>query len=131
MRREAFAVTAISALAIFLGAWQVAGTKSPDLPAPFATPSANNRPHVIKQPGGAKVVVPQGFTAEVWAEGFTTPRFMLQGEHGEILLSDSEGGKVIGFAGGDPKQRKDILTGLTRPYGLALWHEYLYVGEMT
>ena len=130
MRREAFAVVAISAVAVIAGAWQVAGKRAPDLPAPFATPSSNNRPHVIKQPDSAKVILPGGFNAEVWAEGFTTPRFMLQGEHGEILLSDSEGGKVYAFANGDPKQRKELLSGLGRPYGLALWHEYLYVGEM-
>jgi glucose/arabinose dehydrogenase len=113
------------------GAAQVAGVKSSDLPKPFATPSANNRPHVVPQPDSAKVIVPKGFTAEVWAEGFRTPRFLLQGEHGEILLSDSDAGMVYAFANGDPKQRKEVLSGLTRPYGLALWHEYLYVGEMT
>jgi glucose/arabinose dehydrogenase len=130
MRREAVAVIAVSALAVLVGAWQVAGKRAPDLPAPYATPAANNRPHVIKQPDNAKVVVPAGFNVEVWADGFKTPRFMLQGEHGEILLSDSDDGKVYAFANGDPKQRKEVLTGLNRPYGLALWHEYLYVGEM-
>ncbi len=128
---KASSVMAVSAAAVIAGAWQVAGIKAPDLPAPYATPSSNNRPHVVKQPGGAKVNVPSGFTVEVWAEGFTTPRFMLQGEHGEILLSGSEGGKVYAFANGDRKQRKVVLSGMTRPYGLALWHEYLYVGEET
>lgn len=131
MKREAVAAFAISAVAVITGAWQVAGVKSSDLPAPFATPSANNRPHVIPQPGGAKITVPKGFSVDVWAEGFRTPRFMLQGEHGEILLSDSDAGTVYAFANGDPKQRKEVLTGLTRPYGLALLHDYLYVGEMT
>lgn len=130
MKKEVVAVIAVSAVAIIAGAWQVAGKKGPDLPAPFATPSSNNRPHVIPQPASAKVVVPKGFTAEVWAEGFKTPRFMLQGEHGEILLSDSDGGAVYAFANGDPKQQKTVVSGLTRPYGLALWHEYLFVGEM-
>jgi glucose/arabinose dehydrogenase len=130
MRREAVAAIAVSAVAIITGAWQVAGLKSPELPKPYATPSANNRPHVIKQPANAKVHVPAGFNAEVWAEGFTTPRFMLQGDKGEILLSDSDAGKVYAFANGDPNQRKEVLSGLTRPYGLALLHEYLYVGEM-
>src|ERR1041385_1690747 len=131
MRKEAIAVLSVTAVVLICGAWQIAGSKAPDLPPPFATPSSNNRPHVINQPASAKVVVPAGFTAEVWAEGFKTPRFMLQGDHGEILLSDSDGGTVYAFANGDPKQRKEVLTGLTRPYGLALWHEYLYVGEMT
>jgi glucose/arabinose dehydrogenase len=29
------------------------------------------------------------------------------------------------------KERKKLISGLDRPFGLALWHEYLYVGEPT
>jgi glucose/arabinose dehydrogenase len=130
MKKAALSVIAITAVVGIAGAWQVAGKRSPDLPPPFATPSANNRPHVISQPAAAKVVVPKGFTVDVWADGFRVPRFMLQGEHGEILMSDS-GGTIYAFPNGDPKQRKEVVTGLERPYGLALWHEYLYVGEPT
>jgi hypothetical protein len=49
------------------------------LPAPFQTPSADNRPTVIPQPNGARVQVPAGFTVDVAAEGFEKPRFMLLG----------------------------------------------------
>jgi len=87
------------------GAWQVAGKKASELPAPYATPSANNRPHVVGQPGSAKVTVPPGFTVDVWAEGFRVPRFMLQGEHGEILLSDS-GGTIYAFPNGTRNSAK-------------------------
>jgi len=135
MRKQILILLVICAGAVTMGAWQIAGKKASELPAPFATPSANNRPHVIGQPETAKVTVPAGFSADVWASEFTTPRFMLQGSHGEILLSDSGStagtGKVYAFRNGDPKQRKEVITGLTRPYGLALWHEYLYVGEPT
>ena len=135
MRKEIVGIGAIAAVAVITGGWQIAGRKASELPAPYATPSANNRPHVISRPEEAKVHVPVGFTAAVWAEDFTTPRFLLQGAHGEILLSDSGTtsgtGKVYAFANGDPHDRKEVLAGLTRPYGLALWHEYLYVGENT
>ena len=40
------------------------------LPPPFQTPSANNRPQVIPQPDGAQIKLPAGFNAEVIAEGF-------------------------------------------------------------
>jgi len=135
MRKETLGVCLICAVAVITGGWQVAGKKASELPAPFATPSANNRPHVISQPETAKVAVPAGFTVDVWADEFSTPRFMLQGGHSEILLSDSGTtagtGKIYAFPNGDPKQRKEVIAGLTRPYGLALWHEYLYVGEPT
>ncbi len=89
--------------------------------------------------------VPPGFEVSVWAEGFEMPRFMLRGEHGEILLSDSGGnaksaavghaptggnhGKVYVFPDGQPSRRKELIGGLDRPYGLALWRNYLYVAE--
>jgi len=105
------------------------------LPAPFATPSSNNRPKVITRPEDAKLQVPHGFEIEEYATGFNTPRFMLTGPNNEILLSDSSAGTVYVLVDKDKKykdpERKAILTGLDRPYGLALWKDYLYVGEPT
>ena len=70
------------------------------------------------------------------AEGFEIPRFMVQGPGGEILLSDSArdgAGAVYALAGPDRDGRFDqktkLIEGLNRPYGLALWKDYLYVGE--
>jgi glucose/arabinose dehydrogenase len=99
------------------------------LPAPFATPTVNNGPHVIRQPEGAKLSVPPGFQVEIYQEGFKVPRFMLLGPNNEILLSDAArgtDGTVYVLQG---KERKAIIQGLDRPYGLALQDGYLYVGE--
>jgi glucose/arabinose dehydrogenase len=108
-------------------AWQQQ-TASVKLAAPYATPSVRNQPHVIPRPGGAQLQVPQGFDVEEWATGFDQPRFMLQGPSNELLLSDSDGGCVYVLTD-NGKNRKKILTGLERPYGLALWQDCLYVGE--
>jgi glucose/arabinose dehydrogenase len=103
------------------------------LPAPFATPSVNNRPQVIPQPTGAKLSTPAGFQMEIYQEGFKQPRFMLLGPSNEILLSDSGGGNGREALGAvyvlKGNQRKAILENLTRPYGLAVHDGYLYVGE--
>jgi len=107
------------------------------LAAPYATPSANNGPHVIPRPAGAQLHVPAGFSVNVYAENFERPRFMLLGPGGELLLTDAADGpqgavyvmplnKSDGYQAHD---RKKLIAGLDRPYGLALWHEYLYVGE--
>ncbi len=99
------------------------------LPAPFATPSANNRPRVIAQPAGAKLTVPPGFQVDIFQDGFKVPRMMLLGPSNEILLSDAArgtDGTVYVLQG---KDRKAIIQGLDRPYGLALQDGYLYVGE--
>ena len=105
------------------------------LPAPFATPTVNNPPKVVSRPNGAQLQVPQGFEIEEYATGFDTPRFMFTGPSGEIILSDSAAGTVYVLVDKnksykDP-ERKKILTGLDRPYGLAIWKDYLYVGERT
>ncbi len=116
-------------------AWQAQQFEA-KLPAPFATPSSSNRPTVVARPDGAQLKVPQGFQIEEYASGFKTPRFMLYGPGGEILLSDSvDGGGVYALVdknktNRDP-EKKLLVDGLDRPFGLALWKDYLYIGERT
>jgi glucose/arabinose dehydrogenase len=110
-----------------VAAWQ----QKVQLPAPYATPSADNPPDVVPRPAGAQLRVPQGFQIREYAAGFARPRFMALGPGGEILLSDSAGGPegtVYVFQG---KTRKKLVSGLDRPYGLAFWKEYLYIAEPT
>ena len=115
------------------------------LPKPYATSSADNHPKVVDRPSGAQLTVPPGFSIQTWDKGLLMPRFMLQGEHGEMLLAD--GGKdatsaavghanpktmkgvVYVYPNADSTKRKELITGLDRPYGLALLDGYLYVAE--
>jgi glucose/arabinose dehydrogenase len=101
---------------------------SQTLPPPFETPAVNNPPIVIARPDGAKLNVPAGFTVEEYATGgFQRPRFMVEGPGGEVLVSDTvANGSVYVLKGGE---KKVLLSGLDRPYGLAFWKNYLYVGE--
>src|SRR5258708_39487092 len=64
------------------------------LPAPFATPSADNGPRVVVRPDGAQLQVPHGFEMEEAATGLQTPLFMRTGPSGEIILRDSAAGTV-------------------------------------
>jgi len=105
------------------------------LPAPYATPSANNRPRVIPRPDGAQLRVPQGFNIEEFATGLRTPRIMLYAPGGEIFITESTtDGAVLVLT--DPSGKvlsepKKLITGLDRPYGMAWWKDYLYVAEST
>jgi glucose/arabinose dehydrogenase len=117
---------AVALLAAGSGVFFAAEVK---LPLPFATPSVNNGPRVIPKPASAHLSVPPGFKTEVWAEGFEKPRFMLQGPGGEILVSDAAARPQGAVYVIQNQQRKKILEGLDRPFGLALWKGYLYVGE--
>jgi len=102
-----------------------------ELPPPYATPSVNNRPRVIPRPAGARLSVPAGFHVEIWAEGFERPRYMTLGPNNEVLLAEADDapkGTVYVFTSAN--QRKKLIEGLNRPYGLAFWKNYLYVGEV-
>ena len=104
------------------------------LPEPFHTPSASNRPRVVKQPDGATLQVPAGFKVEEYATGdFERPRFMALGPNDELVMSDSGSrdkpdGAV--YVVNDGKNTK-IIEGLDRPYGLAFHEDWLYVAEPT
>lgn len=101
------------------------------LPAPYHTPSANNRPQVIERPNGAALALPAGFAIEEFAGGFERPRFLALGPSKEVLLSDavSNGSVYVLTKGG--KERKKLIGGLDRPYGMAFWKNYLYIAETT
>ena len=105
-------------------AWQQPAVK---LPPPFTTPSAKNAPKVISRPYGAELKVSSGFSVEEFASGFAKPRIMLQGPGGEVLVSDNVAkGAVYALKGGE---KKTLIEGLDRPYGLTFWKEYLYVSD--
>jgi glucose/arabinose dehydrogenase len=121
-----------------------AGTEPQPLPPPYATPSVYNFPKIVPKPDNVELRVPPGFRMDVYADGFQAPRFMTLAPGGQILISDempiqtgsyrlpdgtvTNGGSVFAITG--PNQKKLLITNLDRPYGLALWKEYLYVAEV-
>ncbi|MCS7026081.1 MAG: PQQ-dependent sugar dehydrogenase [Bryobacteraceae bacterium] len=132
MNRRIFLTTSL-----FTTAWNALAQLATKLPPPFHTPSANNRPRVIPRPNGAQLSLPSGFHIEEYAsDGFERPRFMLAGPSGELLVTDSvANGKVHLLIDKNRDfrvdERKVLLSGLDRPYGLAWWKDYLYVAETT
>jgi glucose/arabinose dehydrogenase len=135
----------VASAAVLLGfaAASDADNQPQPLPPPYATPSVYSIPVIIPKPSNTELRVPPGFRIEPFADGFQMPRFMALAPHGEVLLSDSvrasagterssdgvvtDGGTVYALTG--PNRKKVVITGLDRPYGLALWNGYLYVGE--
>ncbi len=101
----------------------------PRLPVPYQTPSARNGPQVISRPDGAQLQLPQGFHIEEFASDFKKPRGMALGPNNVVVVSDSvPQGAVYALTGG---QKKLLVSGLDRPYGVAFWKNYLYVAEST
>lgn len=115
----------------------VSAQSSPKLPPPYHTPSAANAPKIIQRPDGVRLQVPQGFSVEEFASGFRKPRIMINAPGGEILIADSvPKGAVFVMAdknkdGKADAERKTLIDGLDRPYGMAWWKDYLYVAEPT
>jgi len=101
--------------------------KNVALPEPFATPSVRNGPKIIPQPADVQLKVPPGFEVEEYLSGFERPRLMILGPSKELLLVDSTPKGTIWLVQG--KDKKKLIEGLDRPYGMAFWKDYLYVAE--
>src|SRR5579883_1927734 len=129
LNRRSLFLAAGSALGV--KAWQKIDPKA--LPAPYATPSASNGPKVVAKPEGAKLTLPAGFSATEYASGaeFKKPRFLIEGPSGEVLVSDSVPNGTVYLLTNSGRDKKALLSGLDRPYGLAFAKDFLYVGEPT
>ena len=125
MKRRTFAFSALASSGL-----AIAQKSKFILPAPYTTPSVNNRPQVVAKPDGAQLSLPSGFSIEEFASGdFGRPRFMLHGPSQEIILSDTVANGSVFVLSKDGKNKKKIIEGLDRPYGMALHAGFLYVGE--
>jgi len=109
-----------------------------DLPAPYATNSANNGPQLVNRPQGAWPKAPAGFRVQQFAAGLDNPRLLRTAPNGDIFLAESSSGIIRVFRGmtedGKPKQAGIFATGLNEPYGIAFYPlgnnpEWVYVGN--
>ena len=112
---------------------QVTYGKKPELPAPFATPSAGNGPDKAAPPDGFLPTVPAGFHVNIFAKDFKNPRFLVTAPNGDIFLAETGGGEVIVLRDaqhtGVAQQREVFASGLNRPFGIAFHDDYVYVAN--
>jgi glucose/arabinose dehydrogenase/cytochrome c2 len=108
------------------------------LPSPFATPSARNGPALIAQPADAALALPPGFHLEPFATNLKGPRKMLVAANGDILVSETVGGRISVLhptSDGTRAAGADVyLQGLKQPFGLAFYPNadhprWLYIAE--
>ena len=108
------------------------------LPAPFATKSITNRTRVVDKPAGASLALPPGFHIDLFASGFTGARKMLPAANGDIILTETAGGKVSVLRpspdGTHAAKVTTFASGLKQPFGLAFYPnakspQWLYVAE--
>ena len=105
------------------------------LPAPFHTPWFRKATRVVAMPDGHQPTVPSGFTVNLFADTLQLPRFMALAPNGDVFLAEPfrGAGKITILRDADKdgvaETRQTFATGLNRPFGLAFWKGYLYVGN--
>jgi glucose/arabinose dehydrogenase len=109
-----------------------------DLPPPHETQSIAMFPRTVRRPEKTWPQAPAGFTVQIYAGEFDTPRKMITAPNGDVFLAESGADKVRALRGvrpdGSAEQVATFATGLNRPFGLAFYPsganpQYLYVGN--
>jgi len=109
-----------------------------DLPEPYRTQSADNRPHIVPRPADAWPKALPGFTVTQYVTGLHNPRLVRRAPNGDLFVAESEPGRirVLRGVGADGKARtvEIFATGLTQPFGIAFYPpgpdpQYVYVAN--
>ena len=107
--------------------------KPADLPAPYATASADNGPKMTPQPPGATLKLPPGFKAEVFADGLKNPRWLTVAPNGDVFVVECNQNRITVLRDttgkGVADMREVFATGFDLPFGLAFWKDYFYVAN--
>jgi glucose/arabinose dehydrogenase len=105
------------------------------LPPPFHTPWFRKPTRVVPMPDGHTLTVPSGFTVSVFADDLPFARFMAVAPNGDVFLSQPirNAGRITVLRDTDrdgvADVRETFASDLNRPFGLAFWNGYLYVGN--
>ncbi len=104
-----------------------------EMPPPYATGSVANRAQSIDRPPGARLSVPAGFRAEIFADDLTHARWMAVAHDGAIFVAEPRPGKITRLVDADgdgrAEDRSTFVSGLRGPHGLAIQNGYLYVAD--
>src|SRR4029077_7133626 len=92
-----------------------------DLPAPYATPSADNGAAIVRRPAGALPRGPDGLGVGVVPARASGPRMIRTAPNGDVFVVESAAGRVKVVRGADrdagPEQVQVFATGLRAALG--------------
>ncbi|MEP6753894.1 MAG: sorbosone dehydrogenase family protein [Chthonomonadales bacterium] len=107
--------------------------KPADLPAPYATKSADNGPQIVPQPAGVSLKLPPGFKAEVFAENMKNARWLTVAPNGDVFVAECNQNRITVLrdttGNGVADTREVFATGLDQPFGVQFWKDYFYVAN--
>jgi glucose/arabinose dehydrogenase len=96
-----------------------------DLPAPYATRSADNSATIVAAPAGALPKVPPGFVVDRLTTEVSQPRMVRTAPNGDVFVVESASGRVKVVRGADrdagPERVAVFATGLRQPFGVAFY----------
>lgn len=105
--------------------------KGPNLAAPAA--GFVNPPRRIERTAADRLLVPEGFRVNAFAEGLDHPRWMALAPNGDVFLAESNIGTITLLRDLDGDGRADLkrafAIGFNRPHGLAFQPGALYVAD--
>jgi len=103
------------------------------IPAPYATPASAQRSTKAEAPSEAKVTLPPGFRANLFATGLDNARWLQMAPNGDVLLAEAEANKItlLRDADGDGKaeMKTTFAEGFQRPHGMAFANGKFYVAD--
>ncbi len=108
--------------------------RSTNLPPPYTTPSTPNGPREISLPRGARLTVPDGFRADIFADGLRHARWLTVAADGTVFVAESGPGEVTLLrdldGDGIAEVRVPYVSGFSFPHGLAVRGGFLYVADV-
>ena len=109
-----------------------------DLPAPYATRSADPGSEVIPRPANAWPQAPAGFQVQQFAGGLVNPRLIRTAPNGDVFVAESSAGRIKVYRGigkdGEAASVHVFTSGLTLPFGIAFYPpgpdpNYIYIAD--
>jgi len=106
-----------------------------DLPPPKVQQGPANFSRIVPRPDGAQLSLPAGFEATVlYDEGLQKPRWLALAPNGDLFVAESESGRITILRDTNSDGKIDdkfvFASGLARPFGMAFWKDYFYVGTV-
>jgi glucose/arabinose dehydrogenase len=131
------AAAAASALAAPATVGERIEIRPEDLPPPFATSSANNPPIGAARPERDALRLPEGFRAELFAEGLSQPRWLAAAPNGDLFVTEPFESRIRVLRDADGDSRAETVATffadadlLRLPHGLTFHEGALYVADV-
>jgi glucose/arabinose dehydrogenase len=107
-----------------------------NLPEPFATESASQRPEVVPIPQNPVLRVPPGFTVNIFAENLNAPRWLALTPNGDVLVTETRQNRILLLRDSNKDGVADVsqtfasaTNGLNIPFGMAFAGNSFFLGN--